>query len=64
MPVLVLNGAMGIPQDQTLAGVDRVAADVSADIVPASRHAIGEDNPDWVADRLARFFRTGGEDHR
>ena len=56
MPVLVLNGDKGIPQEQTLSGVRRVAADVRAELVPDSGHAIGEDNPVWVADRLIRFF--------
>jgi pimeloyl-ACP methyl ester carboxylesterase len=58
MPVLVLNGEQGIPQDQTLACVTQVAEDVTAELVPASGHAIGEENPEWVADRLARFFTT------
>ena len=56
MPVLVLNSATGIPQEQTLSGIRQVAADVRAEIVPNSGHAIGEDNPAWVADRLIRFF--------
>ncbi len=55
MPVLVLNGDKGIPQQQTLAGVQQVAEDVTAELVPESGHAIGEENPDWVADRLAKF---------
>lgn len=56
MPVLVLNGDKGIPQEQTLIGVHQVASHVTAELVPESGHAIGVDNPAWVAERLARFF--------
>ena len=56
MPVLVLNGERGIPQAKLLAGVQQVAADVSADLVPNGGHAIGQENPEWLAERLARFF--------
>ena len=55
MPVLVLNGELGIPQAQTLDGVRRVATDVTAELVPHAGHAFAADNPAWVADRLARF---------
>ena len=56
MPVLVLNGERGIPQAKLLAGVQQVAADVTADLVPGGGHAIGQDNPEWLAERLTRFF--------
>lgn len=56
MPVLVLNGERGIPQAQTLGSVRRVAAHVEADLVPAAGHTFADDNPAWVAERLARFF--------
>ncbi len=62
MPVLVLNGDKGIPQEQTLDGVYKVATDVRADLVPNSGHAVGGDNPAWVADRLIRFFGMQRED--
>jgi hypothetical protein len=45
-----------LPQQVLLDGARRAAADVSADIVPAAGHTLGADNPDWLADRLARFF--------
>lgn len=56
MPVLVLNGERGIPQAQTLGGARRVAAHVEVDLVPGSGHTFADDNPAWVAERLARFF--------
>jgi len=58
-PVLVLNGSAGLPQHQLLDGVRRAAVDVRADTVPHSGHTFAADNPDWTADRLATFFRTG-----
>lgn len=61
-PVLVLNGEKGIPQEQTLEGVRRVAENVQAELVPNSGHAIGEDNPSWVAERLIRFCGPETED--
>ncbi|QUT04616.1 alpha/beta hydrolase [Sphingobium phenoxybenzoativorans] len=57
MPVLVLSGERGIPQAQTLACVEKVAANIQTDIVPASGHTFSLDNPVWVADRLNRFFK-------
>ena len=56
MPVLVLNGEKGIPQNILLAGVREVAEQVEADIVPDSGHTLGRDNPAWVAERLIRFI--------
>lgn len=56
MPVLVLNGDRGIPQAQTLGSVRQVAEDVEAELVPDSGHVFAYDNPNWTADRLARFF--------
>lgn len=56
MPVLVLNGDHGLPQAALLAGAHQVATTVTADLVPASGHTYGQDNPAWVAQRLQRFF--------
>lgn len=58
MPVLVLTGDQGLPQSMLLDGARQVASDVQADIVPHSGHAYAADNPDWVVDRLNRFFGT------
>jgi pimeloyl-ACP methyl ester carboxylesterase len=55
MPVLVLNGERGLPQDVLLTGARRAAVDVAADIVPGAAHTIGADNPVWLADRLRAF---------
>ncbi len=59
MPVLVLCGDRGLPQAPLLDGVQRIARDVSADIVPDSGHVLGSDNPTWLAERLPRFFAPG-----
>lgn len=56
MPVLSLNGNKGIPQELTLQGVRQVAENVTAELIPDSGHAFAEENPDWVSDRLIRFF--------
>lgn len=64
MPVLVLNGDKGIPQDQTLGCVRQVAANIEADLIPDSGHVFADDNPSWVAERLTRFFASDGEDGR
>ncbi len=57
MPVLVLNGERGIPQDQTLGCVQQVAEYIQADLIPDSGHTFADDNPTWVAGRLIRFFQ-------
>lgn len=64
MPVLVLNGDQGIPQEQTLGCVRQVAENIEAELVPDSGHLFAEDNPAWVADRLIRHFGPDGEDGR
>lgn len=58
MPVLVLNGERGIPQNQTLESVRQIAENIQAELVPESGHLFGYDNPAWVAERLIRFFQT------
>jgi len=56
LPVLVLNGEKGIPQDILLKGAREAAEHVEADMVPDSGHTFAHDNPSWVAERLVRFF--------
>lgn len=58
MPVLVLNGDRGIPQAQTLGCVRQVAQNVEAEIIPNCGHTFAEDQPQWVAQRLSRFFAS------
>ena len=58
MPVLVLNGERGIPQERTLSSVQQAAANVRADVAPDAGHTIANDNPHWLANRLTRFFTT------
>lgn len=56
MPTLVLSGESGIPQAQTLACVEQVAADVEQELVPGAGHTFASDNAEWTAARLIRFF--------
>ncbi|WP_166459631.1 alpha/beta fold hydrolase [Amycolatopsis pithecellobii] len=63
MPVLVLNGEHGLPQDVLLAGARKAATDVRADIVPGAAHTIGADNPQWLSGRLTRFFTETSKEH-
>ena len=56
MPVLVLNGERGIPQDQTVDCVKRVAANMQAEQVPEAGHTLAEENPIWRATRFKQFF--------
>lgn len=58
-PVLVLNAALGIPQAQTLEGVQRAFANVVSDKVLLAGHAFAADRPDWTADRVISFLREG-----
>lgn len=58
MPVLVLSGERGIPQNQTLDCVRRVATEIETDLVPDAGHLYAQDNPEWVANRLHGFFLT------
>ena len=57
MPVLVLNAGLGIPQDQTLGGVNQVFANVEHDKVLLAGHAFAADRPDWTADRIISFVK-------
>lgn len=57
MPVLVLNGAKGIPSQQTFDCVKRVASNIEFGLVPNSGHALGEDNPVWYTNRMVQFFK-------
>lgn len=56
MPVLVLNGERGLPQQQLLDGVEKAAVNVSSDLVPGGGHTYAADNPTWTAERLSHFF--------
>lgn len=56
MPVLVLNGEFGLPQQVLLDGARQTARNVRADIVPAAAHTFAADNPTGAAQRLAHFF--------
>lgn len=63
MPVLVLNAGLGIPQEQTLGGVEQVFAHVEHDKVLLAGHAFAADRPDWTAERIIRFLEpAGGKD--
>ncbi|MFC0112440.1 alpha/beta fold hydrolase [Kibdelosporangium aridum] len=56
MPVLVLNGDVGISQQPLLDGARQVAENVESDYIPQASHTYAYDNPTATADRLLRFF--------
>lgn len=64
MPVLVLNAGLGIPQEQTLGGVEQVFAQVEHDKVLLAGHAFAADRPDWTADRIIRFVGPAIDDNK
>ena len=61
MPVLVLNAGLGIPQEQTLGGVEQVFAHVEHDKVLLAGHAFAADRPDWTAQRIITFLKPASE---
>ena len=56
MPVLVLSGERGVPQNLLLDGVRRAATAVSADVVPAAGHTYAADNPKATVERIVGFL--------
>ncbi|MEU5700052.1 alpha/beta fold hydrolase [Streptomyces aurantiacus] len=58
MPVLVLNGEFGLPQQVLLDGARQAASDVRADTVPDAAHTFAADNPHGTVGRLTHFFTT------
>ena len=56
MPVLVLAGEKDQALDGIVDSVKRVSDNYEGEYVPGAGHTFAEDNPEWVADRLARFF--------
>ena len=62
LPVLALaaDHSMGAPGfgDPAKASIERVASNVTYEVVPDSGHWIPEERPDWLAERLDRFFRA------
>lgn len=57
MPMLVLNGAHGLPQVQLLEGALQIGDHVETDIIPNAGHTYAHDNPQGTVERLLRFFR-------
>ena len=56
MPVLVLAGEKDQALDGIVASVARVSDRLESEYVPGAGHTFAEDNPEWVVDRLTRFF--------
>lgn len=63
-PVLVLNGANGIPQASLPDGVREAAEHVTADIVPDAAHTCAHDNPQGTTSILLRFWEYPASIHR
>jgi pimeloyl-ACP methyl ester carboxylesterase len=53
---LVLAGATHGALDSIVDSVRRVSGRLGSDTVPGAGHTFAEDNPDWVVERLVRFF--------
>jgi pimeloyl-ACP methyl ester carboxylesterase len=56
MPVLVLDGANGIPHHEVVEAFKKAAMNVEDDVVPEAGHSHSADNPEWVAARLEKFL--------
>ena len=56
MPVLVLAGEKDGALETILDSVRRVSDRLESDYVPGAGHTFAEDSPDWVVERLTRFF--------
>lgn len=56
MPVLVLAGDKDGALPAIVDSVQRVSDRLESDAVPSAGHTFAEDNPEWVVERLTRFF--------
>ena len=56
MPVLVLAGEKDQALDGIADSVARVSDRLESDYVPGAGHTFAEDNPEWLVERLTRFF--------
>lgn len=57
MPVLALGGAKGFGRGmETLESLQRVADDVRGGLIPDSGHWVTEEQPDFIATELLKFF--------
>ncbi len=57
MPVLAMGGEAAL-QDLVQQALETAATDVRGGTIPRCGHWIGEENPEFVADALLRFFAT------
>lgn len=55
IPVLALGGQTSF-RDQTIKDMEAVATDVDGEVVERTGHWIPEERPDYLADRLLKFF--------
>ncbi|KAI1334158.1 alpha/beta-hydrolase [Xylariaceae sp. FL0016] len=59
-PMLVLGGEANFsPAEYLHKHYDPVGTDVEVDVIPHAGHWIGEENPDWVADRVHQYLSKG-----
>jgi pimeloyl-ACP methyl ester carboxylesterase len=57
MPVLAMGGEAAL-QDLVQQALETAATDVRGGVIPRCGHWIGEENPQFVADELLRFFAS------
>jgi pimeloyl-ACP methyl ester carboxylesterase len=55
IPVLAMGGEYSLGT-RTAATLERVAESIEADAVPGAGHWVADEAPQWLADRLIRFF--------
>ncbi|KFX89042.1 hypothetical protein V490_07263 [Pseudogymnoascus sp. VKM F-3557] len=56
-PVIVLGGEASIAPVSVLESLfGKIGRDITYDIIPKAGHWIGDENPQWTADRLVKFF--------
>lgn len=57
MPALALGGEASFAPGDVLQQIfGSVASDLQVDVVPKAGHWVLDENPEWVADRLFKFF--------
>jgi pimeloyl-ACP methyl ester carboxylesterase len=57
IPVLAM-GAQYSLGEHTAASLSQLATNLEADVVPDSGHWVADEQPQWVAERLMRFFSS------
>ncbi len=57
IPVLAMGAQYSLGEN-TAASLSQLATNLEADVVPDSGHWVADEQPQWVAERLMRFFNS------